>query len=100
MLNNPVWASLAGPQACFAEAAGDAARYLPEISPFCALRDPGDPAGWRDLATLTDKALLTGPSITLTRFGRLSGRSPVPPQNRRGNWRMMPLLKKSAIWSM
>ncbi|MEU4420444.1 GNAT family N-acetyltransferase [Actinoplanes sp. NPDC024001] len=64
MLNNPVWASLAGPQACFAEAAGDAARYLPEISPFCALRDPGDPAGWRDLATLTDVALLTGPSIT------------------------------------
>ncbi|MFC7529643.1 GNAT family N-acetyltransferase [Actinoplanes sp. GCM10030250] len=64
MLNNPVWASLSGPQACFAEASGDAARYVPEIAPFCALRDPGDPAGWRDLAALTDQALLTGPSIT------------------------------------
>ncbi|WP_328470436.1 GNAT family N-acetyltransferase [Actinoplanes sp. NBC_00393] len=64
MLNNPVWAALAGPQACFAEAAGEAARYLPEIAPFCAVRDPEDPAGWRDLATLTDSALMTGPTIT------------------------------------
>ncbi|GIE86848.1 GNAT family N-acetyltransferase [Actinoplanes regularis] len=64
MLNNPVWAALSGPQAGYAEAAGDAARYLPEISAFCAISDPADPAAWRDLATLTDHALLTGPSIT------------------------------------
>lgn len=64
MLNNPVWAALTGPQACFAEAAGNAARYLPEIAPFAALSDPADPAAWRDLATLTDYAVLTGPSIT------------------------------------
>ncbi|BAL89997.1 putative GCN5-related N-acetyltransferase [Actinoplanes missouriensis 431] len=64
MLKNPVWAALAGPQACFAEAAGDAARYSPEIAPFAALRDPADPAAWRDLATITDVAVLTGPSIT------------------------------------
>jgi ribosomal protein S18 acetylase RimI-like enzyme len=63
VLENPVWAALSGPQACFAEASGDAARYSPEISPFAALADPGDPAGWRDLATLTDYALLTGPAI-------------------------------------
>ena len=64
MLTNPVWAALDGPQACFAEAAGDAARYQPEIAPFCALRDHADPAAWRDLATLTDHAVLTGRSIT------------------------------------
>lgn len=64
MLNNPVWAALTGPQACFAEAAGNAARYLPEIAPFAALSDPADPAAWRDLAGVTDFAVLTGPSLT------------------------------------
>ncbi|MEU4694066.1 GNAT family N-acetyltransferase [Actinoplanes sp. NPDC023714] len=64
MLNNPVWAALSGPQACFAEAAGDAARFSPEIAPFGALRDPSDPAAWRDLAGLTSEVVLTGPSIT------------------------------------
>jgi predicted GNAT family acetyltransferase len=64
VLNNPVWAALTGPQACFAEAAGNAARYQPEIAPFAALSDPADPAAWRDLATITDYAVLTGPSIT------------------------------------
>ncbi|GIF00756.1 GNAT family N-acetyltransferase [Paractinoplanes rishiriensis] len=64
MLENPVWAALSGPQACYAEASGDAARYQSDISPFAALADNGDPAAWRDLATLTDYALLTGPSIT------------------------------------
>jgi ribosomal protein S18 acetylase RimI-like enzyme len=64
VLNNPVWAALTGPQACFAEAAGNAARYQPEIAPFAALSDPADPAAWRDLATITDYAVLTGPPIT------------------------------------
>ncbi|MET0419077.1 MAG: GNAT family N-acetyltransferase [Actinoplanes sp.] len=64
MLENPVWAALTGPQACFAEASGDAARYSTDISPFCAVADLDDPAGWADLANLTDRALLTGPSIT------------------------------------
>ena len=59
-----MWAALSGPQACFAEASGDAARYLSDISPFCALADAGNPAAWRDLATLTGHALLTGPAIT------------------------------------
>lgn len=59
-----MWAALSGPQACFAEASGDAARYQPDISPFGAMADPADPAGWRDLATLTDDVLLTGPSLT------------------------------------
>lgn len=57
-----MWAALSGPQACFAEAAGNAACYQSDISPFGALADPGDPAAWRDLASLTDNVLLTGPS--------------------------------------
>ena len=63
MLENPAWAALSGPQACFAEASGDAARYSSDISPFAAMADVADPAGWRDLATLTDYALLTAPAI-------------------------------------
>jgi ribosomal protein S18 acetylase RimI-like enzyme len=64
VLENPVWAALTGPQACFAEASGDAARYSSDISPFCAVADLDDPAAWRDLATLTREAFLTGPAIT------------------------------------
>jgi ribosomal protein S18 acetylase RimI-like enzyme len=63
VLENPAWAALSGPQACFAEASGDAACYTSDISPFAAVADPADPAGWRDLATLTDLALLTGPTV-------------------------------------
>lgn len=64
MLENPVWAALSGPQACYAEASGDAACYLTDISPFAALADPGSASAWRDLAGLTAEALLTGPSLT------------------------------------
>ncbi|GAA0528478.1 GNAT family N-acetyltransferase [Paractinoplanes ferrugineus] len=64
MLSNPAWAALSGPQACFAEASGDAARFRSDVSPFAALADPADPAAWRDLATLTSTALLTGPSLS------------------------------------
>ena len=64
MLENPVWAALTGPQSCFAEVSGDAARYFADMSPFCAMADLTDPAGWRDLATLTTQALLTGPAIS------------------------------------
>ena len=58
-----MWAALSGPQACFAEASGDAARYTSDVAPFAAVADLADPAAWRDLAELTDRALLTGPSI-------------------------------------
>jgi ribosomal protein S18 acetylase RimI-like enzyme len=64
VLENPVWAALSGPQACFAEAAGRAARFPSDISPFAGLADPADPAAWRDLATLTDQTLLTAPAIS------------------------------------
>jgi len=59
-----VWAALSGPQACYAEASGNAACYQSDISPFGALAEPADPAGWRDLAALTDDVLLAGPSLT------------------------------------
>jgi ribosomal protein S18 acetylase RimI-like enzyme len=64
VLSNPVWAALSGPQACFAEASGDAACFTSDVSPFAALADPGNPAGWRDLTNLTHEALLTGPSLS------------------------------------
>ena len=63
MLENPVWAALSGPQACFAEASGDAARYLSDVAPWCAVADPADPSAWADLATLTDQAALTAPAL-------------------------------------
>ncbi|GAA2633290.1 GNAT family N-acetyltransferase [Paractinoplanes durhamensis] len=63
MLENPVWAALSGPQACYAEASGDAARYTSDISPFAGLADPADRAAWGDLARLTHEALLTGPTL-------------------------------------
>jgi len=63
VLENPAWAALSGPQACFAEASGDAARFHPDVAPWCAVADLGDPAAWADLATLTDYAVLTAPAI-------------------------------------
>lgn len=63
VLENPAWAALSGPQACFAEAAGSAARFQPDVSPFGGLADPADPAAWHDLATLTDQTLLTAPAL-------------------------------------
>ena len=64
MLENPVWAALTGPQACFAEMSGNAARYTPDCAPFGALADPGSAAAWRDLADLTGRVVLTGPALT------------------------------------
>jgi ribosomal protein S18 acetylase RimI-like enzyme len=64
VLDNPVWAALTGPQACFAEVAGDAACFASDVSPFAAVADLADPAAWAALRTLTDRPLLTAPSIT------------------------------------
>jgi ribosomal protein S18 acetylase RimI-like enzyme len=55
-LDNPVWGALTGPQQDWADQLGGAARYRPEVSPFGALADPGDPQGWHDLATLVGPA--------------------------------------------
>ena len=43
ILDNAAWASLTGPHRRFAERRGAAARYLPDVAPFVALADSGDP---------------------------------------------------------
>lgn len=63
VLDNPVWAALTGPHRHLAEILGGAARYQPDVSPFTALADPGDPRGWEDLARLA------GPGATVFFMG-------------------------------
>jgi ribosomal protein S18 acetylase RimI-like enzyme len=52
VLDNPTWASLAGPHSRFAETKGLAARYQPTVCAFAGLADQSDPDAWRDLADL------------------------------------------------
>ncbi|GGO28673.1 GNAT family N-acetyltransferase [Microbispora bryophytorum] len=59
LLDNPVWASLTGPHARFAERHGGALRYPDDVSPFFALPDDPRPADWSDLAALA------GPGATI-----------------------------------
>ncbi|MDX3098055.1 GNAT family N-acetyltransferase [Streptomyces sp. ME01-24h] len=66
VLDNPVWAALAGPHARFAEVRGRAARYRADVSVFAGLADPADPAAWDDLAGLLGPggtALVTGSPV-------------------------------------
>jgi GNAT superfamily N-acetyltransferase len=49
---NPVWHALAGPQADYAEATGEARRYRPEVSVFCALPDAPTADDWDALRAL------------------------------------------------
>ena len=71
-LDNPVWSSLAGPHACFAQRRGNALRYPASVSPFTALPDQPDTADWDDLAALV------GPGATVM----LAGVRALPP----GGW--------------
>jgi GNAT superfamily N-acetyltransferase len=48
-LDNPVWSSLTGPHARFAERHGRAVRYHPDVSPLLAIADG---TAWLDLAAL------------------------------------------------
>jgi ribosomal protein S18 acetylase RimI-like enzyme len=52
VLDHPVWASLTGPHAGFAETYGDATRYPADVSPFAAISPEGDESAWEDLAVL------------------------------------------------
>jgi ribosomal protein S18 acetylase RimI-like enzyme len=51
-LDNPVYASLTGPHALFAERRGRAVRYPAAFSPFIALPDNPDTQDWADVAAL------------------------------------------------
>jgi ribosomal protein S18 acetylase RimI-like enzyme len=51
-LDNPVWSSLAGPHARFAQRRGSVLRYPADVSPFIGLPDRPDAADWADLAAL------------------------------------------------
>jgi ribosomal protein S18 acetylase RimI-like enzyme len=50
-LDNAVWHALSTDHQRFAEASGTARRYLPDVSVFGAVGEPGEEA-WRDLAAL------------------------------------------------
>jgi len=52
-LDNPVFAALTGNQATFAVRHGNAIRYQPNVSPFCAVADESSAADWADAARLT-----------------------------------------------
>ncbi|MET9879507.1 GNAT family N-acetyltransferase [Actinacidiphila glaucinigra] len=65
-LDNPVWGTLTGTHARFAEVCGRAARYRSDVSLFAGLADPADPAAWADLAKLLGPggtALVTGSPV-------------------------------------
>ncbi|MEU6432257.1 GNAT family N-acetyltransferase [Microbispora sp. NPDC046973] len=66
LLDNPVWASLTGPHARFAERCGNALRYPGDVSPFFALPDDPGLADWHDLAALA------GPGATVPVTGDTS----------------------------
>ncbi|RRO19925.1 GNAT family N-acetyltransferase [Saccharopolyspora rhizosphaerae] len=66
-LQNPVWHSLHGEHARFAERTGDAVRYAPDVAPFLGLPEEPDPAAWADAAKLVGpggEAVITGDSRT------------------------------------
>ncbi|MEW2400677.1 GNAT family N-acetyltransferase [Streptomyces sp. NPDC046862] len=56
LLDNAVWAALAGPHAHFAQRVGRAARYPEDVYSYSALADPEDPAAWADLHALVGPA--------------------------------------------
>ncbi|MFD7280756.1 GNAT family N-acetyltransferase [Streptomyces sp. NPDC059862] len=58
ILDNAVWAALAGPHARFAERVGRAARYPADVYAFAAVADPADPATWADLHALAGPATI------------------------------------------
>ena len=66
-LDNPVFSSLLGPHARFAERKGRALRYPVDVVPFAALPDDPGPADWADLAALA------GPGATLALAAERTG---------------------------
>lgn len=66
--DNPVWASLTGPQASLAEVRGAAVRYPADMAQFAAVRDWTDVEAWDDLAAVAgpgEELILAARAITL-----------------------------------
>jgi ribosomal protein S18 acetylase RimI-like enzyme len=59
-LDNPVWSSLAGPHARFAQHRGAVLRYPADVSPFAGLPDQPGATDWDDLAALAGPGALVG----------------------------------------
>jgi ribosomal protein S18 acetylase RimI-like enzyme len=70
VLDHPVWASLTGPHARFAQVRGRATRYPTDMSPFAAISPDADASAWGELAALV------GPGATVPVVG---GESSLPP---------------------
>jgi ribosomal protein S18 acetylase RimI-like enzyme len=68
VLDEPVWVSLTGAHAHFAEVHGGAARYRTDVCPFAAVSPERDNSVWEDLA------VLAGPGALVA----LVGRTPPP----------------------
>lgn len=69
-LDNPVWHSLNGAHARFAQRSGEAVRYTPSVSPFLALPAEPDAGAWRDAAKLV------GPGGFVVMTGSVSAAPP------------------------
>ncbi len=60
LLDNPVYASLCGPHARFAQVCGSARRYPLDVAPFLALPSPPSAQDWRDAAGLVAEGSYAG----------------------------------------
>ncbi|MGW3993588.1 GNAT family N-acetyltransferase [Amycolatopsis sp. NPDC004772] len=66
-LDNPTWASLAGPHAHFAERQGRVLRYPEDIAPFLALPDDPGEQDWLDVAELAGPGAVVVLAATVAR---------------------------------
>ena len=67
ILDNPIWYSLTGPHANFAESLGSVHRYQPDLSLFAGIPDDPDDKTWSDLATLVGPGVevpISGDTVT------------------------------------
>ncbi|MBB5874146.1 ribosomal protein S18 acetylase RimI-like enzyme [Allocatelliglobosispora scoriae] len=65
LLDNPVWATLTGSHARFAQTVGQATRFDPEVALFAALAPGADDTAWADLAALAGPGGLVSLTGTL-----------------------------------
>ncbi len=71
-LDNPVWWALQGSQRRLGVVSGNAARFVPEVSPFGGFGGEPDRSDWEDLASLT------GPGATVAVISLDTGQREAP----------------------